>query len=117
MKYFLGITDIEQAKLRYRKLAKQLHPDKGGTAVDFQEMQAEYKEFLLRLQHEQKVVTPSRKNTLDENELINELGRLAKVLIKKQVPQDYLRQKIQTADSPLKKGLFENIVNLLDSLQ
>ncbi len=37
MKYFLGITDIEQAKLHYRKLAKQLHPDKGGTAVDFQQ--------------------------------------------------------------------------------
>ncbi|MBS2101095.1 J domain-containing protein [Carboxylicivirga linearis] len=117
MNYFLGINDIEQAKLRYRKLAKQLHPDKGGTAFDFQEMQAEYKEFLLRLQQEQKVVTPSRKNKSAENELINELGRLAKVLIKKQVPQEYLRQKMQTTDSPLKKGLFANIVNLLDSLQ
>ncbi len=116
MRYFLGITDIEQAKLRYRKLAKQLHPDAGGTAVDFQEMQTEYKEFLLRLQKKQKVVTPSRKNTSEEKELINKLGKLAKVLIKKQVPQNYLRQKMQTADSPLKKGLFGNIVNLLDSL-
>ncbi len=116
MNYFLGITDIEQAKLRYRKLAKQLHPDKGGTAVDFQEMQAEYKEFLLRLQQEQKVVTPSRKSTSEENELINELGKLAKVLIKKQVPQDYLRQKMQSTESPLKRGLFEDIVNFLDSL-
>ena len=106
-------------KLNYvtRKLAKQLHPDKGGTAVDFQKMQAEYKEILLHLQQEQKVVTPSRKKTLDENELINELGRLAKVLIKKQVPQEYLRQKIQTADSPLKKGLLVHMVNLLDSLK
>ena len=116
MKYFLDITDIEQAKLRYHKLAKQLHPDKGGTAVDFQKMQAEYKEILLHLQQEQKVVTPLRKNTLEENELINELGKLAKVLIKKQVPQDYLRQRMQTTDSPLTKGLFANIVNLLDSL-
>ncbi len=116
MKYFLGITDIEQAKLRYRKLAKQLHPDKGGTAFEFQEMQAEYKDFLLRLQQKQKVVTPSHKNTLDENELINELGKLAKVLIKKQVPQDYLRQKMQTTESPLKKGLFGNLVDLLDKI-
>lgn len=30
MNYFSGINDIEQAKLRYRKLAKQLHPDAGG---------------------------------------------------------------------------------------
>ncbi len=135
MNYFLGITDIEQAKLRYRKLAKQLHPDKGGTVVDFQEMQADYKEFLLRLQQKQKVVTSSVKTNSAENELINELGRLAnraiselmnsikvnyevnKVLIKKQVPQYYLWQKMQTSEYPLMKGLFGNIVNLLDSLQ
>ncbi|WP_430811572.1 MULTISPECIES: hypothetical protein [unclassified Carboxylicivirga] len=117
MKYFLGITDIEQAKLHYRKLAKQLHPDKGGTAVGFQEMQNEYKELLLSLSQKHKVVTPSHKGTSAENELINELGNVAKILIKKQVPQNYLRQKIQTTDSPLKKGLFANIVNLLDSLQ
>ncbi len=117
MKYFLGITDIEQAKLRYRKLAKQLHPDKGGTAIDFQEMQTEYKEYLLGLQYEQQVVTAPQKNTAAENELISELGKLAKVLIKKQVPQDYLRQKIKTTESPLTKGLFGDIVNFLDSLK
>jgi len=117
MKYFLGITDIEQAKLRYRKLAKQLHPDKGGTAIDFQEMQTEYKEYLLSLQPEQQVVTAPQKNTAAENELISELGKLAKVLIKQQVPQNYLRQKIQTTESPLKKGLFGDIVNFLDNLK
>lgn len=114
MKYFLGITDIEQAKLRYRKLAKQLHPDKGGTAVAFQKMQAEYKELLLNLQQEQEVVTSTRKTTSVEKELINELGKLAKVLIKKQVPQDYLRQKMQTTDSPLRKELYVSIADLLD---
>lgn len=116
MKYFLGITDIEPAKLHYRKLAKQLHPDAGGTAFDFQEMQAEYKEFLVRLQQEQKVVSPSRKNALQENELINELGKLAKVLIKKQVPQDYLRQKMQTTESKLNRSLLNGIVRILDEL-
>ena len=114
MKYFNDISDIEQAKLRYRKLAKQLHPDKGGTAIDFQEMQTEYKEYLLGLQHEQQVVTASLKNTVAENELISELGKLAKVLIKKQVPQNYLRQKIQTSESSLKRGLLNGIVRILD---
>lgn len=108
MKNFLGITDIEQAKL---------HPDKGGTAVNFQEMQAEYKEFLLRVQQEEKVVPPSPKKKSAESELINELGRLAKVLLKNQVPQNFLRQKMQTTESPLKKGLFGDIVNFLDSLK
>ncbi len=117
MKYFNGTIDLEQAKLRYRKLAKQLHPDKGGTAVEFQKMQTDYKEFLLRLHQEEKVVTPSRKSSSEENELINELGKLAKVLIKKQVPQNYLRQKMQSTQSSLKRGLFDDIVNLLDSLK
>ena len=47
MKYFNSITDLEQAKQHYRTLAKQLHPDKGGTAVEFQKMQDEYKALLL----------------------------------------------------------------------
>lgn len=114
MKYFVGITDLEQAKLQYRKLAKQLHPDKGGTAVDFQEMQIEYKKTLLRLQQKQKVVTPSRNSISEENELINELGRLAKVLIKNQVPQDYLRKKMRTTDSQLNRGLLKGIASILD---
>jgi hypothetical protein len=112
--YFNGITDLEQAKLRYRKLAKQLHPDKGGTAVEFQKMQTDYKEFLLRLHQEEKVVTPSRKSSSEENELITELGKLAKVLIKKQVPQDYLRKKMQATESSLQKRLYRDIADWLD---
>ncbi len=115
MNYFLGITDIEQAKLRYRKLAKQLHPDAGGTAIEFQDMQTEYKEFLLSLQQKHKDFTPSPKSPSAENELIKELGKLAKVLIKKQVPQNYLRQKIETTESSLKKSLFADIADWLDS--
>ncbi len=116
MNYFNDITDLEQAKLHYRKLAKQLHPDKGGTAVEFQKMQDEYKTVLQQLQQKHKVVTPPQKVASAENELISELGKLAKELIKKQVPQAYLRQKIQTTESPLKKGLFSDIVDFLDGL-
>jgi hypothetical protein len=116
MNYFNGITDLEQAKLHYRKLAKQLHPDKGGNVVEFQKMQNEYKTLLQQLQQKYKVVTPPPKAASAENELISELGKLAKVLIKKQVPQTYLRQKMQTTESPLKKGLFGNIADLLDSI-
>jgi hypothetical protein len=38
------------------------------------------------------------------------------VLIKKQVPQDYLRQKMQVTKSPLKKSLFGDIVEVLEKL-
>ncbi len=34
MMYFSDITNLEQAKQHYRTLAKQLHPDKGGTAIE-----------------------------------------------------------------------------------
>lgn len=115
MMYFLGITDIEQAKQRYRKLAKQLHPDKGGTSLEFQKMQDEYRELLIRLQQKHNAATNLHQPSL-ENELLSELGKLAKVLIKKQVPQDYLRHKMQSTESPLRKGLIGNIVNFLDSI-
>ncbi len=116
MNYFLGITDIDQAKLRYRKLAKQLHPDAGGTAVEFQNMRNEYQSLLLKLQQSGNTSNAPKQVTL-EKELISELGQIAKVLIKRQVPQNYLKQKIQSTQSPLKKSLFGNLVDLLDSLK
>ncbi|GAO27668.1 hypothetical protein [Geofilum rubicundum] len=115
MKYFNGITDIEQAKQHYRILAKQLHPDKGGTVIEFQEMQDEYKKLLLNLQQKYNAVTNMNQSS-PENELLSELGKLAKMLIKKQVPQNYLKQKIQRTESHLNKGLLNGIVKILDEL-
>ena len=77
-------------------------------------MQEEYKSLLLRLSQNRNFV--SNKQQLPEIELLNELGKLAKVLIKKQVPQNYLRKKIKTTEAPLKKVLFNDIVNFLDGL-
>lgn len=134
MRYFNGITDLEQAKLCYRNLAKKLHPDAGGTAHEFQIMQEEYKTVLIQLQ-QNRIAYTTPQHPSAENELLHELGNLANraiselmntiknnydvnnVLIKKQVPQNYFKQKIQTTESPLKKGLFGNIVDLLDSIK
>ena len=41
MKYFTGTT-AEQIRKEYIKLAKALHPDNGGDAEKFKEMQAEF---------------------------------------------------------------------------
>jgi hypothetical protein len=116
MNYFLGITDIDQAKLRYRKLAKQLHPDAGGTAVEFQKMRNEYQSLFLKLRQSSNTLNVPKQVSL-ERELISELGQITKVLIKKQVPQNYLKQKIKATQSPLKKSLFSNLVDLLDSFK
>ncbi len=115
MIYFKGIIDESQAKLRYRELAKQLHPDVGGTASEFQKMQEEYNSTLMHL-HKQKNTTYSQTQTSLEDELLKDLGRLARILIKKQVPQSYLKQKIRMTDSSLKKGILEGVVNLLNGL-
>ncbi len=82
MMYFFGIADIEHAKKCYRTLATQLNPEKGGTAFEFQQMQDEYKELLLHLQQKLNTVNKILLST-PKNELISELGKLAKVLIKK----------------------------------
>lgn len=51
-----------------------------------------------------------------EKELLNNLGKLAKILIKKQVSQNYLRQKIKATGSALKKDIFSELVSILDDL-
>ena len=114
MNYFEGITDLEQAKLRYREVAKQLHPDKGGTALEFQKMQEEYKSLLLRLQQNQNPVTS--KNPSPETELLSELGKLATVLIKKQVPQEYFKQRMTKIQSPVEQRIYSGLISFLDKL-
>jgi curved DNA-binding protein CbpA len=115
MNYFQNITDLEQAKLRYRTLAKELHPDKGGSAMQFQQMQQEYKTVLLNLQNKQ--VISSSQNRQQSNDIMAELGKLAKVLIQKQIPQKYLQEKIKKSQSPLEKGIFSKLVDFLNELE
>ncbi|WP_088653481.1 J domain-containing protein [Geofilum rhodophaeum] len=115
MIYFKDITNIEQAKLHYRKLAKQLHPDTGGTSQEFQKMQDEYKTTIEAIQKYSNLVN-YHSHPSPEKEFLGQLGKLAQLLIKKQVPQEYLRQKIKTTNSNLNKDLLEGVVNFLDGL-
>jgi hypothetical protein len=111
--YFKNISTLIDAKIRYRNLAKELHPDVGGSEKDFQRMQNEYKQLLLRLQNQNYVSKNFQQSK--ENELLNELGKLAQELLRKQIPQNFLKRKIETAKTPLEKGLFSQLVNFLDS--
>jgi len=114
MKYFEGVTDLEIAKHRYRELAKQLHPDKGGSAAKFQRIQEDYKLLLIRIQQNNNSVI--RKQPSIESELISELGKLATMLIKKQVPQEYLKQRITKSQSPMEQKICSGIISFLDKL-
>lgn len=45
MNYFFDCATKEEAKAKYRKLAKELHPDKGGRESDMKELQRQYDDF------------------------------------------------------------------------
>lgn len=113
MKYFQNITDLEQAKKHYRMLAMQLHPDKDGSAMEFQQMQQEYKALLIGFQNRQSLINSQ---TAKQTDIIDELSKLAKVLIEKQVPQKYLRQRIESSHSPIEKTIYSGIISFLEKL-
>lgn len=113
MKYFKNITDLEQAKLRYRNIAKQLHPDKGGSITEFQQMQQEYKALLVGFHNGQSLINSQ---TVKQTDIMDELRKLAKVLIEKQVPQEYLKQKIENSQSAIERTIFSDIISFLDKL-
>jgi len=114
MKYFTEITTPQQAKERYRKLAKKMHPDVGGSPIEFQEMQKEYQIciFKLKKSFEKNEVI----NNPPNNELLSELGKIALVLIDKQVPQTILKKRIPKSKTDLEKKLYSGIINFLDGL-
>lgn len=112
MIYFQNIADLEEAKLRYRALAKELHPDKGGYVLQFQQMQEEYKTLLLQLQSKQAVAEADNQTS----DIVVELRKLAKVLIQKQVPQKYLQQRMEQSHSLIEKELFSNLLEFLNHI-
>ena len=43
--YFENCTTHDEAKKLYRRLAMELHPDKGGSDAEFQELNRQYRDF------------------------------------------------------------------------
>ena len=52
MSYFQNITDADTLKAEYRRLCKELHPDKGGSNAEFLAMQIEYNQRLKEIEEE-----------------------------------------------------------------
>ena len=47
--YFNNVRDLNELKSQYRKMAFELHPDRGGNAKAFSDMQKEYEALYKRL--------------------------------------------------------------------
>lgn len=59
MRYFNENLTVEELDAQYKKLAFQLHPDRGGDTAEFQKMKGEYEErkaqILQELQEDEKL--------------------------------------------------------------
>ena len=51
MTYFKDCSTLEQVKAEYKRLAKKLHPDLGGSKEAFQQLQDEYQEACRRVRY------------------------------------------------------------------
>ena len=49
MKHFQGVTSASDVKAEFRKLAKKLHPDVGGSEEQMKQLQEEYQQALRNL--------------------------------------------------------------------
>lgn len=114
--YFAGTDTLEGAKRRYRQLAMQMHPDRGGNKSDFVAMQQEYRALLLHL--EEKAEPQGIKTaTVEQRELMHELATLGKTILQSGVPQRLLRKKAMNAQSTHEKNLYTGIISILDKLK
>lgn len=108
--YFDDTKDIGSARSRYRELAKELHPDTGGTDKSFAQLRKEYEELLVRLGNE-KATGPQPTASIADK-----LKKIAKGLAVTQVPQGLLKEKRENATSNLEKDLYSGLIGLLDDL-
>lgn len=81
MKYFENCTTIDEAKLRYKKLAFELHPDISGrdSTAEFQEMQNQFEHFKPTKKKYEKEEDNFREQSEDFMRMINDLMNIKSI--------------------------------------
>lgn len=101
--YFDNCKTVEDAKREYRRLAMQMHPDKGGKKEDFQKLNDEYKQFLVGRQGQQAGESTFQESVTD---LITWLKKHAPdmlVFFKENFPDEYQKILDYATTSPVGK--------------
>jgi len=109
MRYFKNTTSLEKSKKEYRYWVKRLHPDKGGNSIEFNAMNMEYRQVLKQLE-----TSPEKSST--NNALAEELKQVGLLLLKKQIPQQFLIKKANESGSPFSQKVCKSLVGILDEL-
>lgn len=68
MNYFKDCTNIEEVKARYRDLAKQFHPDRGGDTATMQAINAAYSIAVIQIARGEKRTEQEINDILTDNE-------------------------------------------------
>lgn len=80
-----GYTEINELKKQYKKLAFQLHPDRGGSNAEFQEMSNQYEKALesaLRSDYKMEgKIVDELKIDKDMREVLNKIIKLQGIII------------------------------------
>ena len=113
MNYFENCKTPEEAKICYKRLAKQLHPDmKTGNKDAFQEMEQQYRAFLSTSMTEKQKEYSNKAQFLDYlTDFFNDNPEMMQIVLKSLFKSDSLRNFIQKNSSIIDAGI--GIYNLL----
>lgn len=126
MDYFIGCNTAQDAKARYRKWAKELHPDHGGSHETMVEMQRQYDAFIPKVDVHtdffkntgtfdfNRVYEDSfkfHKNHFDKQSYIYENARLSQQVVKLTEANQRLISQLQA-----KERLVDNLRIAIESL-
>jgi hypothetical protein len=80
--FFAGCTTPTEVKSRYRHLAMQWHPDRGGDTATMQAINAQYKQVLARMDGTQETGTDNQPHTYHYNDAAEQaiIDKLAALL-------------------------------------
>lgn len=110
-RYFRNEMSYADAKAHYRKLAKQLHPDAGGSKQEFTELANQYQTHLQLIENGE----IHQDEPINQSEIKNELENIINILVDLDIPQKFLRKAMQNT-TPAQQSIIKLGLGILSKL-